>query len=170
MKNFLVFSVTIICLFILIKNTMTANAKCIINANGTCITKIEKAKSVGNNYWKGAAKQCGGEKNLPTEQDLLNIKSYIYEKEGDAIALSGDITTEDIQKALNNRPKVNEEHIKEFGGFNKYSNSGLYVFSSKELRNDVYFMSFSEFGSNWAVVDPKNTKLTSNFVAMCIKH
>ena len=169
MKNYgILCCIAVAVVFCLVK--FLNSPKCIINANGTCITKIEKVKSSGGNYWEGAVKQCKGEKNLPTEQDLENIKSYIYDGDAEPVYLSGKISKADIKKALSHRPKVNQAHISEFGGFNKYYTFGLYVLSSKKMGDSVYFRDFGEGGTNDGYVNPTNGKLVSRFVAMCVKH
>ncbi len=178
MKNVIVWCCIIICAFLFFKNNFNFQ-KCIVNANGTCITKIEKITNVNGDYLKGAIKQCGGKKNLPTKQDLLNLKSFLYlsepgESSGIVISPGESLSEADAMKLLQEDKKasINKEHFKYF---EKYAYQGEFRVLSSETRGDsVYFRDFGSSSSKYALINPTNQKLfslyISPFVTVCVKH
>lgn len=126
----------------------TNNSSCIINANGTCITKVQ-ALSSKQSSWNDARKTCDGVKNMPNPEDLSNIASYIYED----FSISQE----------SSRYTANKEH------FNKFGSPIFYIWSSEKISNNSAYLRQYYMVSTEQV----QAKSDANFpfvTAVCVKH
>lgn len=131
----------------------TNNSSCVINANGSCITKITTAPSSNGDYWEGAKQECGGEQNLPTPKDLANIVSYVYEN-------ASINPNEDKKNLTKNKEHFSQFDIDNFGAFDIWS-------SKKEDNISAYVRGFYPKSTTWAMMMTSND---AGVLAVCIKH
>lgn len=131
----------------------TNNTSCVINANGSCITKIATAPSANGNYWEGAKQICGGEQNLPTSKDLANIASYVYQN-------TSIKPNEDKKNLTKNKEHFSQFDIDNFGAFD--------IWSSKKGNNmSAYVRGFYPESTSW---DMMMTDNDAGVLAVCVKH
>ena len=83
-----------------------------------------KACNYDNDYWAGAVKQCGGTDKMPTMQQLADLASEIYEKNGQKITMDGKTDYSGLTIA-------NQELFDTFLAKSSYS-SYFYGWSSEE--------------------------------------
>lgn len=162
MKKFIIIGI-IVSFAVLISacNTVTnKKQQCLLNANGTCITKIEKFNKTSSNTWESVKQQCGGQKNMPTGKDLANIASYLYDT--------------NIKAGQNKIAKINNTKSKPFSDKVQSTSDklGFLVISGDEASDDG--MLVRQFNKNYtsgedATAYSKYYRGT-DIVTVCVAH